>query len=101
MCVQYEGRQYCAYDYEQLFAPVCCRCNEFVLGRVIRALGASWHPACFRCSVCERSLCDLDKFVKNNNRSLPPTRHSTPPLYPILVAFFTSMSFHLYFAYVQ
>lgn len=52
-----------------LFAPCCGKCGEFVIGRVIKAMSASWHPACFCCAVCNKQLADRG-FVRNRNRAL-------------------------------
>lgn len=41
--------------------------GEFVIGRVIKAMNANWHPGCFRCELCDVELADLG-FVKNAGR---------------------------------
>ena len=56
---EYEGRRYCQSDFQVLFAPCCAKCSEFILGRVIKVLGSSWHPDCLTCSACERPVADL------------------------------------------
>lgn len=52
-----------------LFAPYCNKCGDIVIGRVIKAMNASWHPECFRCQLCHRELADSG-FIRNNNRAL-------------------------------
>jgi len=66
---EFEGRKYCEHDFQVLFAPCCGKCGEFVIGRVIKAMSASWHPSCFCCAVCSKELADRG-FVRNRNRAL-------------------------------
>ncbi|GMT23350.1 hypothetical protein PFISCL1PPCAC_14647, partial [Pristionchus fissidentatus] len=54
------GRFYCEADYRTLYAPVCVRCKEDVIGNVVRAATGSFHPQCFRCEECE---CGLESGV--------------------------------------
>ena len=32
----FQGRKYCEYDFQTLFAPCCAKCKSFITGRVIR-----------------------------------------------------------------
>lgn len=66
---EYDDRKYCERDFQILFAPCCGKCNSFIIGRVIKAMNASWHPECFRCEMCEIELADTG-FIKNANRAL-------------------------------
>lgn len=66
---EFDGRKYCEYDFNILFAPCCYLCNEFIIGRVIKAMNSSWHPDCFRCQMCQISLADAG-FVKSQGRQL-------------------------------
>lgn len=66
---EFEGRKYCEHDFHVLFAPCCGKCGEFIVGRVIKAMNASWHPKCFTCEMCHKELADLG-FVKNQGRAL-------------------------------
>jgi hypothetical protein len=43
--------------------------GEFVIGRVIKAMNANWHPRCFRCEMCDKELADLG-FIRNQGRAL-------------------------------
>ena len=38
-----------------------------MIGRVIKAMQANWHPDCFRCEICNDALADSG-FVKNAGR---------------------------------
>lgn len=43
--------------------------GEFVIGRVIKAMNANWHPGCFRCEECNGELADAG-FIKCQGRAL-------------------------------
>ncbi|XP_058056934.1 LIM and senescent cell antigen-like-containing domain protein 1 isoform X2 [Anopheles bellator] len=66
---EFEGRKYCEKDFHILFAPCCNKCNNFVIGRVIKAMAANWHPQCFTCELCSVPLADSG-FIRNQNRAL-------------------------------
>lgn len=66
---EFEGRKYCEKDFRVLFAPYCNKCGDIVIGRVIKAMQASWHPECFRCQLCSKELADSG-FIRNQNRAL-------------------------------
>ncbi|KAK2562819.1 LIM and senescent cell antigen-like-containing domain protein 1 [Acropora cervicornis] len=66
---EYDERRYCEDDFQTLFAPCCKQCGKFVIGRVIKAMQANWHPDCFRCEICNDALADSG-FVKNAGRAL-------------------------------
>lgn len=66
---EFEGRKYCERDFHVLFAPCCNKCGDFVIGRVIKAMAANWHPSCFRCEMCAGELADCG-FIRNQNRAL-------------------------------
>ena len=48
--------------------------GEYVIGRVIKAMKANWHPDCFRCEICNDQLADTG-FIKNAGR-LVKLKHS-------------------------
>ncbi|KAJ8940506.1 hypothetical protein NQ318_003106, partial [Aromia moschata] len=66
---EFDGRKYCEHDFQVLFAPCCGKCGEFIIGRVIKAMNASWHPRCFRCEMCSVELADTG-FIKNAGQAL-------------------------------
>lgn len=66
---EFEGRKYCEHDFQMLFAPCCGRCGEFIIGRVIKAMNANWHPQCFLCEMCNKELADSG-FIRYQNRAL-------------------------------
>lgn len=43
--------------------------DEFIIGRVIKAMNANWHPKCFLCELCRKELADMG-FVRNQGRAL-------------------------------
>ena len=78
---EFDNRKYCQHDFQVifprpsesihqvLFAPCCMKCGEFITGRVIRALSASWHPACLSCHHCDRPVADIG-FSKVEGRAV-------------------------------
>ncbi|KHJ98778.1 LIM domain protein, partial [Oesophagostomum dentatum] len=71
---EFEGRKYCEHDFHVLYAPCCGKCNEFIVGRVIKAMNASWHPDCFRCELCSKALADIG-FLRNAGRFVAHLEH--------------------------
>uniref|UniRef100_A0A1I8IS40 Adaptor protein enigma n=1 Tax=Macrostomum lignano TaxID=282301 RepID=A0A1I8IS40_9PLAT len=65
---EFDGRMFCEHDFHVLFKPCCAKCGDYIVGPVVRALQASWHPTCFACHRCGRVLADA--FVKSLGRAL-------------------------------
>jgi LIM domain len=40
----------------------CGACEKAILGRIINAMGARWHPECFRCGVCDTGLEHISSY---------------------------------------
>ncbi|OUM66761.1 hypothetical protein PIROE2DRAFT_40575, partial [Piromyces sp. E2] len=53
-----DGKPYCEEDYSRLFGKMCQECNEVINGEFITAMDMCWHNECFKCRVCNKSLCD-------------------------------------------
>ncbi|XP_077589061.1 actin-binding LIM protein 3 isoform X7 [Stigmatopora nigra] len=51
---QKKGEYICTADYQRLYGTRCDRCDSFITGEVVSALGRTYHPKCFVCSVCSR-----------------------------------------------
>lgn len=51
------------------FLTIVTFAGEFVIGRVIKAMNANWHPSCFRCEECSTELADAG-FIKHAGRAL-------------------------------
>jgi len=49
---QKKGEYVCTADYQRLYGTRCDRCDGFITGEVVSALGRTYHPRCFVCSVC-------------------------------------------------
>ena len=85
---KYDGRHYCEYDFQTLYAPCCGDCGiidycivgiglvhlfdcvvvgKFIVGRVINAMQQSWHPSCFKCINCHCELASVG-YVKNSGK---------------------------------
>lgn len=52
---QKKGEYICTADYQRLYGTRCDRCDSFITGEVVSALGRTYHPKCFVCSVCRYS----------------------------------------------
>ncbi|XP_068431030.1 LIM domain-containing protein 1 [Clinocottus analis] len=54
------GRIYCEDDFLYSGAhpsqEVCSSCGHLLMDMVLQARGKCYHPSCFRCEVCRRSL---------------------------------------------
>lgn len=50
-----EGHPYCETDYLETLEK-CSVCNHPILDRILRATGKPYHPVCFTCVVCGKSL---------------------------------------------
>ncbi|CAL2040795.1 unnamed protein product [Caenorhabditis brenneri] len=53
---QFENRVYCEHDFKVLYAPVCAKCKQFVIGQVVHSANQSFHLGCFICDECEVQL---------------------------------------------
>ncbi|KAM7134742.1 insulin gene enhancer protein ISL-2-like [Macrochelys suwanniensis] len=64
-CFLRDGSVYCRADYLRLFSMRCARCRETLLPSdlVLRARGAVYHQACFRCALCQRRLLSGERFT--------------------------------------
>lgn len=40
----------------------CGGCGGAIVGRTVYAMGAKWHPGCFRCCVCDELLENLSSY---------------------------------------
>ena len=45
---------YCAVCYQANFGTKCSKCNTFVEGEVVTALGKTYHQSCFKCAGCKK-----------------------------------------------
>lgn len=50
------GDYYCSADYHKQYGTKCKTCGDFVEGRVVTALGNSYHPQCFTCDRCRNEI---------------------------------------------
>ncbi|KAM9741854.1 actin-binding LIM protein 3 isoform 9-T9 [Menidia menidia] len=51
---QKKGEYICTADYQRLYGTRCDRCDSFITGEVVSALGRTYHPKCFVCSLCSK-----------------------------------------------
>ncbi|XP_035389541.1 actin-binding LIM protein 1 isoform X40 [Electrophorus electricus] len=64
------GEYLCMVDYQQLHGTRCHGCGDFVEGEVVTALGKTYHPACFVCTVCKRPFPAGDRVTFNGKDCL-------------------------------
>ena len=43
----------------------CGGCGGMIVGRVVSAMGAKWHPKCFKCCACNELLENLSSYEKD------------------------------------
>ncbi|XP_056386857.1 actin-binding LIM protein 1 isoform X4 [Hyla sarda] len=64
------GEYLCTLDYQRMYGTQCSGCGEFVEGEVVTALGKTYHPACFACTVCKRPFPPGDRVTFNGRDCL-------------------------------
>ncbi|XP_051883456.1 actin-binding LIM protein 1 isoform X7 [Pristis pectinata] len=60
----------CSLDYQRMYGTRCQGCGEFVEGEVVTALGKTYHPKCFVCSICKRPFPAGDRVTFNGKECL-------------------------------
>ncbi|XP_077205979.1 actin-binding LIM protein 1 isoform X27 [Paroedura picta] len=53
-----------------MYGTRCNGCGEFVEGEVVTALGKTYHPSCFACTVCKRPFPPGDRVTFNGRDCL-------------------------------
>ncbi|KAK4472718.1 hypothetical protein MN116_003944 [Schistosoma mekongi] len=47
---------------------MCAKCaRPFTSGSILSALDKKWHPECFVCTICKRTLADQSFHVRNDD----------------------------------
>ncbi|XP_041316883.1 actin-binding LIM protein 1 isoform X14 [Pyrgilauda ruficollis] len=64
------GEYLCTLDYQRMYGTRCNGCGEFVEGEVVTALGKTYHPSCFACTVCKRPFPPGDRVTFNGRDCL-------------------------------
>ncbi|KAM9237306.1 actin-binding LIM protein 2 [Dugong dugon] len=65
-----EGEYICTQDYQRLYGTRCFRCDQFIEGEVVSALGKTYHPDCFVCAVCRLPFPPGDRVTFNGKECL-------------------------------
>uniref|UniRef100_A0A8B9KE41 Actin binding LIM protein 1b n=1 Tax=Astyanax mexicanus TaxID=7994 RepID=A0A8B9KE41_ASTMX len=74
------GEYLCTLDYQRLHGTRCNGCGDFVEGEVVTALGKTYHPACFVCTICKRPFPAGDRVTFNGKDCL--CQHCVQPMSP-------------------
>ncbi|XP_073657967.1 actin-binding LIM protein 3 isoform X3 [Tursiops truncatus] len=70
----FKNQEYiCTQDYQQLYGTRCDSCRDFITGEVISALGRTYHPKCFVCSLCRKPFPIGDKVTFSGKECLCQT----------------------------
>lgn len=48
----HSGEYICTEDFQRLYGTQCDSCDQYITGEVVSALGRTYHPHCFVCSIC-------------------------------------------------
>ncbi|UJR21293.1 hypothetical protein I4U23_024385 [Adineta vaga] len=54
--IEENGKLYCEQDFEQFLAPHCAKCSQKIVKECVHALEQTWHPECFLCTACKKSI---------------------------------------------
>ncbi|KAJ8266778.1 hypothetical protein GJAV_G00134600 [Gymnothorax javanicus] len=65
---QKKGEYICTRDYQRLYGTRCDSCGDFITGEVVSALGRTYHPNCFVCSVCRKQFPIGDRVTFNGKQ---------------------------------
>uniref|UniRef100_A0A2D4F0C5 Actin-binding LIM protein 1 n=1 Tax=Micrurus corallinus TaxID=54390 RepID=A0A2D4F0C5_MICCO len=64
------GDYLCTVDYQRMYGTRCNGCGEFVEGEVVTALGKTYHPNCFACTMCKHPFPPGDRVTFNGRDCL-------------------------------
>ena len=63
-----DGKRYCPADYRTAFGVRCGKCNLFIEGNGVAAVGKSFHNSCLSCSSCDKTIAPGDKLMCKDDK---------------------------------
>jgi len=63
---EHEGKPYCEHHY-QATNDMICNCGRAIVGPYANAQGRKWHPDCFVCAYCKKTLMG-ESFAEDNGK---------------------------------
>ncbi|KAI9790255.1 MAG: hypothetical protein M1816_005280 [Peltula sp. TS41687] len=67
--VEKDGYAWCVDCHTNRFSTKCKKCRKPVTDMVLKALGAEWHPQCFRCTECDGDFEDGRYFLRGDDET--------------------------------
>jgi hypothetical protein len=65
----HNSKPYCSQCYDKHIAPQCFQCLKPIsVGKSVIFDEKSYHPDCFRCNQCNKSLADDKNFFEHNSK---------------------------------
>ena len=69
---QLNDQIYCEEDYLNHMKDNCSRCGNNIEGEHVKITGASFHPKCFKCQACDKSLVGMTFTTDDKNKVYCP-----------------------------
>jgi len=67
-----DGHPFCEQHYYERYNPKCHVCHQALKETTVTALGREWHPNCFTCERCNKSI-GVGSFYSHHGRPVCPS----------------------------
>lgn len=71
---------------------ICGGCDGPIIGRIVSAMGARWHPQCFRCTVCNELLEHVSSYEHDEKPYCHLDYHEVRPFFDDLLTLTTHLA---------